>query len=77
MKRCVIHNSAEYSGKRKLKNSSQQLGYDLAGPIMQKYKKSYESACKVIDIVDFLHSMLYNISRKELCLYEENVTTFR
>lgn len=35
-----IHSSIKHSSKRKIKNSSQQLGYDLAGPIMQKYKKA-------------------------------------
>ena len=41
-----IHTSTKYNDKRKLKNSSQQLGYDLAGPIMQKYKKAMKMLAK-------------------------------
>ena len=45
MKR-LVHTPTKYSSKRKLKNSSQQLGYDLAGPIMQKYKKAMKMLAK-------------------------------
>ena len=46
MKRCNIHTSSKHSDKRKLKNSSQQLGYNLAGPIMQKYRKAMKVLAK-------------------------------
>lgn len=41
-----IHAATKDSDKRKVKNSSQQLGYDLAGPIMQKYKKAMKVLAK-------------------------------
>lgn len=31
---------------KKFKNTSQQLGYDLAGPIMQKYSKAMKVLAK-------------------------------